>query len=202
MDLALEKPRLRRLLDHFAEVADPREAWRVAHPLPEVLLLVVCGSIASCDDFDDIAAWGEAHLPFLRRFLPYEHGVPGERWLNILMVDDVVAALALRERGVGKVCIGERRGLKPTGFDFGNSPHEIRSVSFSGDIVIQTTSNGAKGVVAASGAASVYAASLVNAAATVRAILTSGETEVWLIAAGDGRAGPENLDSRISGVSA
>ena len=85
MDLALEKPRLRRLLDHFAEVADPREAWRVAHPLPEVLLLVVCGSIASCDDFDDIAAWGEAHLPFLRRFLPYEHGVPGERWLNILM---------------------------------------------------------------------------------------------------------------------
>jgi len=85
MDLALEKPRLRRLLDHFAEVVDPREPWRVAHPLPEVLLLVVCGSIASCDDFDDIAAWGQAHLPFLRRFLPYEHGVPGERWLNILM---------------------------------------------------------------------------------------------------------------------
>ena len=81
----LERPRLRRLLDHFAEVSDPREPWRVAHPLPEVLLLVVCGSIASCDDFDDIAAWGEAHLDFLRRFLPFEHGVPGERWLNILM---------------------------------------------------------------------------------------------------------------------
>ncbi len=85
MDLELEKPRLRRLLDHFAEVTDPREPWRVAHPLPEVLLLVVCGSIASCDDFDDIAAWGEAHLDFLRSFLPFEHGVPGERWLNILM---------------------------------------------------------------------------------------------------------------------
>ena len=85
MDLVIEKPRLRLLLDHFGEIADPREAWRVAHPLPEVLLLVVCASIASCDDFDDIAAWGEAHLPFLRRFLPYHHGVPGERWLNILM---------------------------------------------------------------------------------------------------------------------
>lgn len=85
MEDLLERPRLRRLLDHFAEVADPREAWRVAHPLPEVLLLVVCGSIASCDDFDDIAAWGEAHLSFLRRFLPFDHGVPGERWLNILM---------------------------------------------------------------------------------------------------------------------
>ena len=85
MDVTLEKPRLRRLLDHFARVEDPREPWRVAHPLPEILFLVVCGSIASCDDFDDIAAWGEAHLPFLRRFLPYHHGVPGERWLNILM---------------------------------------------------------------------------------------------------------------------
>jgi hypothetical protein len=71
IDLALEKPRLQRLLDRFSEVADPREPWREAHPLPEVLLLVVCGSIASCDDFDDdIAAWGKAHLPFLRRFLP------------------------------------------------------------------------------------------------------------------------------------
>jgi predicted transposase YbfD/YdcC len=57
----------------------------VAHPLPEVLLLVVCASIASCDDFDDIAAWGRTHLTFLRRFLPYHHGLPGARWLNILL---------------------------------------------------------------------------------------------------------------------
>jgi predicted transposase YbfD/YdcC len=80
-----EKSRLRALLDHFAVIDDPREQWRVAHPLPEVLLLVVCGTIADCDDYEGIAAWGEAHLEFLRRFLPYHHGVPGARWLNILM---------------------------------------------------------------------------------------------------------------------
>ena len=80
-----EKSRLRALLDHFAIIDDPREQWRVAHPLPEVLLLVVCGTIADCDDYEGIAEWGEAHLGFLRRFLPYHHGVPGARWLNILM---------------------------------------------------------------------------------------------------------------------
>jgi predicted transposase YbfD/YdcC len=80
-----DKPRLRALLDHFAVIEDPREPWRVAHPLPEVLLLVVCGTIADCDDYDGIAEWGEAHLAFLRRFLPYHHGVPGARWLTILM---------------------------------------------------------------------------------------------------------------------
>jgi len=81
----LEKSRLRALLDHFSIVDDPRELWRVAHPLPEVLLLVVCGTIADCDDYEGIAAWGDAHLEFLRRFLPYHHGVPGARWLTLLM---------------------------------------------------------------------------------------------------------------------
>lgn len=80
-----EKSRLRALLDHFSVIEDPREPCKVAHPLPEVLLLVVCGTIADCDDYDHIAAWGEAHLPFLRELLPYHHGVPGGRWLTLLM---------------------------------------------------------------------------------------------------------------------
>jgi predicted transposase YbfD/YdcC len=84
-EIPAEKSRLRALLDHFAVIDDPREPWRVAHPLPEVLLLVVCGTIADCDDYEGIAAWGKAHLKFLRRFLPYHHGVPGARWLTILM---------------------------------------------------------------------------------------------------------------------
>ena len=79
------KSRLAALLEHFSQVEDPRDVRRILHPLPEVLFLVVCGSIADCDDYEEIAAWGAAHLDFLRRHLPYEHGVPGERWLTILM---------------------------------------------------------------------------------------------------------------------
>ena len=80
-----ETSRLSVLLEHFATIEDPRDVRRIAHPLPEVLLLVVCGTMADCDDYDHIAAWGAAHLGFLRRHLPYEHGVPGGRWLTILM---------------------------------------------------------------------------------------------------------------------
>jgi len=79
------KSRLGALLEHFSAIEDPREPWRVAHPLPEVLLLVVCATIADNDDYEGIADWGEAHLAFLRRFLPYHHGVPGARWLTQLM---------------------------------------------------------------------------------------------------------------------
>ncbi|APO77173.1 ISAs1 family insertion sequence transposase domain-containing protein (plasmid) [Rhizobium etli 8C-3] len=49
-----DRLRLRVLLDHFGLVEDEREPLRVAHPLPEVLLLVVCGTIRACDDFDEI----------------------------------------------------------------------------------------------------------------------------------------------------
>jgi predicted transposase YbfD/YdcC len=84
-DFSLPKPRLRLLLDHFSAISDTREAWRVAYPLREVLFLVVCGTIANSDDYDDIVDWGEAHLEFLRRFSDFHHGVPCVDWLRTLL---------------------------------------------------------------------------------------------------------------------
>ena len=40
------KSRLKALLDHFSIIDDPREPWRVAQPLREVLLLVGIGVAA------------------------------------------------------------------------------------------------------------------------------------------------------------
>lgn len=80
-----EKSRLRVLLDHFSVIEDPRPSHRVAFPLAEILLLVVCGTIADCDDYEAIGLWGVAHLAFLRRFSPFHHGVPTGRWLTIMM---------------------------------------------------------------------------------------------------------------------
>jgi predicted transposase YbfD/YdcC len=79
------RARLALLLQHFAELEDDREPHRVVYPLKEVLLLVTCATIASCDDFDDIVAWGEHHLDFLRRFAEFYHGIPCQRWLRALV---------------------------------------------------------------------------------------------------------------------
>jgi len=81
----LPRDRLRLLLKEFAALDDAREPWRVLYPLHEVLLLVTCATIAACDDFDDIVAWGKYHLAILRRFSPFHHGIPGERWLRALV---------------------------------------------------------------------------------------------------------------------
>lgn len=79
------RSRLTLLLDHFGAMKDTREPWRVAYPLREVLFLAVCGSLADCDDYENIVAWGEAHLDFLRRFSPFYHGVPCADWMAALM---------------------------------------------------------------------------------------------------------------------
>ena len=79
------KPRLRLLLDHFSKIKDTRQAWKVAYPLRELLFLVVCGTIASGDDYDDIVDWGEAHLSFLRGFAAFHYGIPCADWLRTVM---------------------------------------------------------------------------------------------------------------------
>src|SRR6266404_2375554 len=79
------RARLALLLKNFSELDDDREAWRILYPIKEVLLLVTCATIASCDDFDDIVAWGEHHLDFLRRFSDFHHGIPCARWLRDLV---------------------------------------------------------------------------------------------------------------------
>jgi len=79
------KPQLRVLLDHLGAIEDTRQSWKVAYPLREVLFLVVCGTIASSDDYDDIVDWGEAHLGFLRRFSEFHFGIPCADWLRTVM---------------------------------------------------------------------------------------------------------------------
>ena len=105
---------------------------------------------------------------------------------NIVMVSTVEEALALRDAGIGQICMGEVRGRAPQGFDFGNSPFEVSTVDFRGKTIIQRTSAGTQGIVeAATKAERLYAASLVTAEATVRALLSGSPGQVSLIAMGD-----------------
>jgi predicted transposase YbfD/YdcC len=84
----MDQPAGPSLLDHFAALEDPRQQAKVLYPLPEVLLLLLCGTLAGADDVSEIALWGEENLAFLRRFLPCQHGVPSHDTLG-----EVIAAL-------------------------------------------------------------------------------------------------------------
>jgi 2-phosphosulfolactate phosphatase len=103
---------------------------------------------------------------------------------RIIMVGAVDQALTLRSAGVGQVCLGEVGGSAPPGFDFGNSPFEVSEVDFARKTVIQRTSAGTQGIVAAREAERLYAASLVTASATARALLAQPADRISLVAMG------------------
>jgi hypothetical protein len=85
MDQEPTRDSLRLLLQHFGRVEDPRDPWRVRFQLSELLFLVTSASIAGCDDYDEIVAWGNRHLAFLRQHGEFYFGVPKEDWLRTLM---------------------------------------------------------------------------------------------------------------------
>jgi predicted transposase YbfD/YdcC len=85
MDTLFKPSSRRTLLEHLSEIPDNREPHRIAYPLAEVLMLVVCASIADCDDYDEIVDWGEHHLDYLRGFSAYYWGIPKAEWLRTLM---------------------------------------------------------------------------------------------------------------------
>ena len=75
----------RSLMAYFSALEDPRESWRVLYPLRELLLVVLCATLAGMEDFVEIKLWGDQRLDFLRRFYPYERGVPSHDTLNDLI---------------------------------------------------------------------------------------------------------------------
>ncbi len=103
---------------------------------------------------------------------------------RIVMVAGIEEALRLRDQGAGEICVGEVNGIKPEGFDFGNSPHEMMQATLQGKVVIQSTRAGTTGVAAATQAEAVYAGSFVVAQATAEAVLRANPAQVTVVAMG------------------
>ena len=89
---------------------------------------------------------------------------------EIVLVGSVEEALSLKSQIPNAKAMGEVGGLRPEGFDFGNSPTYIDEAELSGITLIHRTSAGTQGVVRSQGAEILLAASFVVAGATARYI--------------------------------
>lgn len=106
---------------------------------------------------------------------------------QIIMVDSVEQALSLRKRLPMAICMGERNGKKIGSFQLGNSPQDLLDYPIRGRTLVQTTSNGTRGIVSSSVSARVYAASLVNIEATAKCIARRYNGErIIIVAMGNG----------------
>lgn len=103
---------------------------------------------------------------------------------KIVLVAEVEEALALRSRGAGHICMGEVDGIRPDGFELGNSPYEMTQADVAGKTLIQSTRAGTVGMSAAVNADRIYAGSLAIARATTDAILRDAPPLVTIVAMG------------------
>ncbi|MEZ5217179.1 MAG: 2-phosphosulfolactate phosphatase [Ilumatobacteraceae bacterium] len=93
---------------------------------------------------------------------------------EIWLVAGVEEALALGDSIPGALVMGEDRGRRPEGFTYPNSPVVLAGADLEGRTLVQRTSAGTQGVVMASDAERLFAASLVCASATAAAVDACG----------------------------
>ncbi len=117
--------------------------------------------------------------------------------VDLQMVRDVDGALEAKIAMPDALLFGERGGLPPEGFDFGNSPREAEHAK--GRRVIFTTTTGTGRLVDAYGAPEVYMGTTVNALAVARAA-SAHRKDVVLIPAG--LAGDPEFDAQEDWVAA
>ena len=55
------------------------------YPLEEIVLLVVCASVAGADNRVEMCEWGRQNLEFLRKYLPFRDDIPSHDTLNDVM---------------------------------------------------------------------------------------------------------------------
>jgi 2-phosphosulfolactate phosphatase len=110
---------------------------------------------------------------------------------HIYLVDSVAEALAVKAADPDILVMGEDRGRRPLEFDFSNSPVEIAGADLAGRVLVQRTSAGARGVVAARSATRLWCASLVCASAMAAAVRASGLGEPTYVITGRFEDRPE-----------
>ena len=96
------------LVEQLQTIPDPRrQCANLKHPLVDVIMLGLCGVLAGCEDFVEIATWGKVHEDFLRTFLELPHGIPSHDTLTRVFA--VLPAATLQ--AVVLPWLQERRGM-------------------------------------------------------------------------------------------
>jgi 2-phosphosulfolactate phosphatase len=92
---------------------------------------------------------------------------------RVLVAGDIPAARAFVAGAAGAYLLaGEVGGMRPPGFDLGNSPAEMLATDLAGREIVFSTTNGTRALRACAGARAILAGSLRNAEAACRLALS------------------------------
>jgi predicted transposase YbfD/YdcC len=125
------------LLDHFAELRDPRREHRRWHKLSDILVIAVCAVLCGAESFPAIEDFGHEREDWLQQFLELPGGIPSHDTFNrVLRLLDPVQfqacflswMRAVAEATAGEVVAIDGKALRRS-FDKGTAKRAIHMVS-------------------------------------------------------------------------
>ena len=72
----MAQPPKATILDHFADLDDPRVERTQRHKLVDILAIVICATICGADSWVHIELFGRSKLAWFQTFLELPHGIP------------------------------------------------------------------------------------------------------------------------------
>ncbi len=78
----MEKPVTATIEEHFGSITDPRIERTKLHKLIDILVIAICAMICGCDNWEDIAEFGEAKQERFATFLELPNGIPSHDTFN------------------------------------------------------------------------------------------------------------------------
>ncbi len=117
---------------------------------------------------------------------------------KIYPVGQIDLAYGLKEKHPDYILVGERHEQKPEGFDYGNSPSQIRRDRLDGKVMVHTTSSGTQGIVNATKADELITGSFVNVGAIIRYIRQQQPKKLSLVCMGYACQHPTDEDTFLA----
>jgi 2-phosphosulfolactate phosphatase len=143
-------------------------------------------SIAGCDVVSGTAVVIDVLRAYSTAAWAFHLGVE-----RIVLCDDLDEALRIKASIPGSLALKDSDPAE--GFELSNSPIELRDAGdLRGRTIVQKTTAGTVGAVAAKAAEHLYCASFANAAATASALRDSGAAKVYYVVTGAGGAAEED----------
>ena len=144
-------------------------------------------SISGCPAAPDVAVVIDVLRAFTTAAWAFELGVE-----RIVLTDDLDEALRLKARLPGALAMKD--GEPEPGFDLTNSPAQLRRRDdLAGKTIVQRTTHGTIGAVAARNAKELFCSAFTTARATAEAIRRHGLEDVCFVVTGDDGKAEEDL---------
>ncbi len=103
----------------------------------------------------------------------------------VFPIGDLEEAFQIKKKNPNYLLFGERGGLPPEGFDYGNSPVQTTNLDVKGRKIIITTSAGSQGIVNSKNADEILVGCFINAQSIVAYLKKKNPKKVTLLAIGN-----------------